>query len=397
MRGPGRFARGRQPARNDGAHVLFVVNEDWFFLSHRLPLALAAREAGMRVTVAAQDTGAREEIVAHGLEFVPLPESCPRAGLLPESRLFFTLVRLYLRLRPDLIHHVTIRPVIYGSLAARLLPSAAVVNAVSGLGYVFSDGGAGRARLRRIVEGLYRTALGRPRTVTIFQNPDDRDLFVGRGLVAADRTVIIRGSGVDCSEFPFTLEPGWEPLVMLPARMLEDKGIHDFVRAARILNDRGIRASWVLTGDPHEGNPTSIPLEQLHAWSAEGIVEWWGRMPNMAEVLAAASIVVLPSRREGLPKVLLEAAAVGRAMVATDVPGCREVVRPGHTGILVPPDDPDALADAVERLLSDTPMRRTFGSAARRMAETEFSVDIVVNETMELYEEILGGDTAGAL
>lgn len=372
-------------------HLLFVVNEDWFFLSHRLPLARAAREAGMRVTVAAADTGGSARIRNEGLGFVALPAARGRPGALAETRLLVTLAGLYRRLRPELIHHVTIRPVLYGSLAARMLPSARVVNAVSGLGYVFTEGPEARAGLRYLVEALYRTALRRPGTRTIFQNPDDREVFVSRGIVRWGETVLIRGSGVDPAEFAPAPEPPGVPVVMLPSRMLWDKGVADFVAAARLLRARGASARFVLAGEPYAGNPTSIAEEQLRAWDDEGVVEWWGHRPDMPRALAEAAVVVLPSKREGLPKVLLEAASVGRPMVAADVPGCREVVRPGHTGYLVPPESPEALADAVGRLLADPAERRALGARARAMVEAEFTVAVVAERTLALYRELLDG------
>jgi glycosyltransferase involved in cell wall biosynthesis len=374
-----------EPAGAATPHLLFVVNLDWFFLSHRLPLARAARDAGWRVTVAAADTGSAAAVVAEGLAFVALPAG---GGALGEARLLPFLARLYRRLRPDLIHHVTIRPVVFGTLAARAVPRAAVVNAVSGLGYVFT--GDGRSRLLRgTVETLYRAALRRPRTRTIFQNPDDRAVFTDRGLVRPDDTVLIRGSGVDCARFAVAPEPPGDPVVMLPARLLWDKGIAQFVEAARLLRARGVPVRMVLAGDRYEGNPTSIPQAQLDAWKDEGVVEPWGHREDMAAALAQASVVVLPSRREGLPKALLEAAAVGRPLIATDVPGCREVVLPGVNGMLVPLDDAGALADAVEALVRDPALRRTYGAAAREMAEREFAVEAVVAQTMEVYRSLL--------
>jgi glycosyltransferase involved in cell wall biosynthesis len=287
------------------------------------------------------------------------------------------------------VHQVTVKPVLYGSLAARAMGVPAVVNAISGLGYVFTGDERGRG-LRRVVHGVYAAALRNPRSRTIFQNPDDRRLFVSNRLVRGEQTVLIRGSGVDCSLFAPTPEPAGTPVVMLPARMLWDKGVGPFVEAARILRTRGARARFVLVGASDAGNPTAVPEAQLRAWAAEGVVEWWGPRDAMHHTLAEASIAVLPSRREGLPKVLLESAACARPMVATDVPGCREVVRPGENGLLVPVDDGPALAEAIGALLDSPELRARYGAAARAMAVAEFAEEVVVGRTMELYRELLG-------
>ena len=384
---------GGVPARPP--RVCFVVNVDWFFLSHRLPLARAARDAGAEVTLIAADTGCGDRIRSEGLAFVPLPISRRGLNVFSEAAAVLALVRHYRRLRPDLVHHVTIKPVLYGSLAARAVGVPAVVNAISGLGYVFTSDDRSRL-LRRVVNRVYRAALGNPRSRTILQNSDDLAMFVERGLLRRGQALVIRGSGVDCSAFRPVPEPPGEPVVMLPSRMLWDKGVGSFVEAARLLRGRGARARFVLVGASDDGNPTAVPHAQLEAWRDEGVVEWWGARDDMPAALAEAAVVVLPSRREGLPKVLLEAAACARPMVATDVPGCREVVRPGVNGLLVPPDDGPALADAVGRLLDAPAVRRDWGAAARDMAEREFAEEIVVARTMELYAALLGDLWPGA-
>lgn len=382
--GPGRAVRPEVDAQ---PHLLIVVNTDWFFLSHRLPIARAAREAGMRVGVVAPDTGRSDEIRSEGFEFHPLPLSRKGTSPLAEWGTIRFLVELYRSLRPDLVHHVTSKPVVYGSLAARLVPGLRVVNAVSGLGYVFiSD--RGRA-LRAAVRALYGIALKGRGSRTIFQNPDDRDLFLSLGLVRPRECVLIRGSGVDCAEFPYAAEPEGVPIVLLPARMLWDKGVGEFVSAARELKGRGVEARFVLAGREDDGNPAAVPADQLERWVAEGVVEWWGHRTDMPAVLAASSVVVLPSEREGLPKALLEAAATGRAIVTTDVPGCREVVEAEVNGLLVPPRDPVALASAIERLIRSPELRREYGLAGRRRAESEFAIEAVVAQTLRVYADLV--------
>lgn len=374
----------------DARLLLFVVNVDWFFLSHRLPIAVAARNAGLRVMVAAADTGRSSDIRAAGIDFVPLPFSRSGAGLLYELRSVALLYKLYKRLRPDLIHHVTIKPVIYGSIAARMLSSIPVVNAISGLGYVFSQREQAR-QLRHIALRLYRFALRHPHSKVIFQNPDDIQVFRRHRIVREDQIVLIRGSGVDCAVFQPAPKPDGEPIVVLASRMLWDKGVGEFVEAARMLRREGVKARFVLVGDSDEGNPTAVPRDQLQRWHNEGVVEWWGYRSDMNRVFSAAHIAVLPTfYPEGLPKVLLEAAASGLPMVATNIPGCREIVRHGINGILVEPKNTAQLAEAIKRLIFDKELREQYGRRAREIAVAEFSLDLVVRQHLDLYSELLG-------
>jgi glycosyltransferase involved in cell wall biosynthesis len=376
---------------SDGPRILMVVNRDSFFLSHRLPLARGARAAGMEVLVAAGDSGQGQAIADAGFEFVSLPVTRGALNPLSEARTFGFLLQLYRRLRPALVHHSTVQPVIYGSAAARLGDGAAVVNTISGLGYVFTSRHHTAQALRPLLRWLWRMALSHPRSRTIFQNPDDRDDFVRMGLVGERTTVLIRGSGVDCATFRWVPEPEGVPTVVLPARMLWDKGVREFVEAARTLRARGHVARFVLVGAPDDGNREAIAREQLEAWSREGVVEWWGQRSDMPAVLAGATVVALPSYGEGLPKVLVESAAAGRPVVAADVRGCREIVRPGINGLLVAARDTAALADAIERLLTSPSLRAELGQGGRRLAETEFAEPVVVEQTLVVYRKLLGG------
>ena len=375
---------------NKRVRVLIVVNQDWFFLSHRLPLARAIRSGGADVVIVAGDSGKAATIRAEGFEFIPMPIS--RRGLNPFrdlSTLGF-LRRTYRRLRPDLVYHVTIKPVLYGSIAARLVGGIAVVNAISGLGYAFTSRDARAKVLRPFLKAFYRLALSHPRSRTVFQNPDDLSDFVRMGLVGNGRAVLVRGSGVDCDAFHPTPEPTGRPVVLLASRMLWDKGVKEFVEAARILRSKDATPRFVLVGEPDLGNPGAIPVAQMEEWSREGTVEWWGQRQNMPAVLAEATIVVLPTAYgEGVPKILLEAAAAGRPIVATDVRGCREIVRHGRNGVLVPPGDSATLAEAIQSLLSSADLRATFAQAGRRIAETEFEESLIVNETLSVCGQLM--------
>jgi glycosyltransferase involved in cell wall biosynthesis len=367
--------------------ILIVVNVGWFFLSHQLPIALAAMVAGCDVHVACglDDPAEAAEIKRRGLVFHHL--DVRRAGRSPvgEVKLFGQLLRLYRQLAPDVIHHVTIKPVIYGSLAARLVTQGKVVNTISGLGYVFMASGVGAQLVRTIVRCAYRLALAGPRTTTIFQNLDDRAAFIDARMVAAQQAVLIQGSGVDLDAFRPTAEAAGPVTVVLPARMLRDKGVFEFLDAATLLRNRGVKARFLLAGGIDRANPAAITEAELKEAAECAGVKWLGYCTAMPELYAACHIVCLPSYREGLPKALLEATAAGRPIVTTDVPGCREAVIDGVTGVLVPPRDGRALAEALRRLIEDADLRARMGKAARKFCEAHFGTRTVVRETLTLY------------
>jgi glycosyltransferase involved in cell wall biosynthesis len=373
--------------------LLFVVNWDWFFLSHRLPIALAARARGYHVAVTAVDTGRSHAIRAAGIEFIPLNLDPHSTHPLAELRTVIDLARVYRRLRPDLVHHVTIKPVLYGSIVARGIAAIGVVNAISGLGQMFS-GSAPNGLIGALIRGMYRLALRHPRSLTIFQNPEDLAQFVEAGIIPLDHARLIRGSGVDLQRFHPSDEPAGDPLVVMPARLLWEKGVAEFVEAARSVRARCPAVRMAIVGTPDPGNPGSVSERMLADWRREGVVEIWGHRDDMPAVMAGAHIVALPTHyKEGVPKALLEAASAGRAIVTTDVPGCREVVQHEVTGLLIPPKDSAALATAIVRLVENPRLRAQLGRAGRGLAEREFGVELVVNQTLALYTELrpLGG------
>jgi len=364
--------------------LLFVVNVDWFFLSHRLPIALAARDAGYEVHVATSLTRTVTELQAHGFTVHALEIDRRSAGPLQALRLTAHLYRLMRSLTPDVVHLVTIKPVLLGGLAARAAQVPRVIAAISGLGFVFTAQGA-RALLRRsIVSALYRLALSGSGVRVIFQNGDDQAMLQRHAGIRDDQVVRIRGSGVDLGAWRARPLPDGPPVVLMAARLLVDKGVCEFAEAARRLQGHG-GARFVLVGDLDPGNPTSLSREQVQAWVDEGILAWWGPRSDMADVLAMAHIVVLPSYREGLPKGLIEAAACARAVVTTDVPGCRDAIEPGQTGVLVPARDAVALGDGIRALLDDPSRMRAMGEAGRRWAERVFDVREVVARHLALY------------
>ncbi|MCU0624971.1 MAG: glycosyltransferase family 4 protein [Gemmatimonadaceae bacterium] len=374
--------------------LLLVVNHAAFLVSHRLPLLLRAREAGYDVEAAAADDAVSRDATAvavlrdHGIVYHRLPLS--RAGRDPraEWRAYRALRTLYATRRPALAHHVTIKPVIYGTTAARRGRVPAVVNAVAGLGAVFLDQSAAGRLQRRLVLAAYRRSVRHPRLAMLFQNDADASAFRALRLGAAAEHAIIRGSGVDLAAFAPSPEPTGTPLVVLPARLLRDKGVTEFVGAAAILRARGVAARFALVGEP-DANPSAIPRELLAQWVQAGTVEHWGHRDDMPAVLAASSIVCLPSYREGLPKALLEAAASARAVVTTDVPGCRDAVS-GESALLVPPRAIEPLVDALAMLLASPARRASMGEAGRALAEARFGVEAIASQTLALYERLLG-------
>lgn len=379
--------------RKKPAKLLYVVNIPRFFVSHRLPLALAALADGFDVQVAASasDPESAERIAAAGLPFHPLPLSQHGLNPLGELRTIIALQRLYTRLEPDLLHHISIKPVIYGGIAAKLSRRRAVIQAMSGLGYLHVS----EERRDRLLEALsrpaFRLALSGAGTRMIFQNPDDRLVFVNRGLIPENRTTVIRGSGVDEREFaPRPEDTARLPVVLFAGRLLWEKGVGEFVEVARRLMGR---ARFRVVGYEERTSPSNVPAARLQSWHDAGIIEWRGQRDDMAQVFGDCNIVCLPSTYgEGVPKVLIEAAACGRACVTTDTPGCREIVRHGVNGLLVPPKDIDALGDAVRQLIDDPELRQSYGLRGREIALQEFTLRQVVEETIALYRSLLGGD-----
>jgi len=374
---------------NNRPRLLFLITEDWYFWSHRLDLARAAAQAGFDVSIATRVTNHGERVQREGFRLFPISLFRRSRNPVVELAAILELVRLYRRERPTIVHHVAMKPILYGSLAAWVLGVPVVVNAFAGLGYAFTNetrrGSLAHTYLRRWLKILMRLS----KSVVIFQNKDDRDLFFEEGVIATQETRIIPGSGVDTKHFDVRLSAEACPIVMLASRMLWDKGIGEFVEASRHLKQQGVSARYVLVGRCDEHNPAAIEPAQIRRWVQEGVVEWWEHREEMSATLASATMVVLPSYREGLPKILLEAAACGKPLIATDVPGCREIVTHGVTGLLVPARNPVALAAAIESLLRDSLLRAAMGVAAREVVLRAFSVEKVVGQVVDLYRELL--------
>jgi glycosyltransferase involved in cell wall biosynthesis len=369
--------------------LMFIVNVDWFFISHRLPIALEAMSRGYVVHIATGITDRREELERHGLIVHPLALERGGLGVCNAWCATVELFRLFRAVRPNLVHLVTIKPVLLGGVISRLAGVPAVVAAISGLGYVFTARGFFAPLRRGLVEVFYRVALGHSNIRLIFQNKEDlRGLRSAVG-VQDSKVSIIRGSGVDLSKYAPIPAPLGRPIVMMAARLIADKGVREFVNAASLLKAAGCTARFVLVGTVDLANPTSFTQTEVDEWETLGTVECWGHRVDMHAVLSQARIVVLPSYREGLPKVLIEAAACARAVVTTDVPGCRDAIESGVTGLLVKARDASSLASAIQALLNDSSRCEAMGRAGRLLAEREFDVRSVVQTHLLIYRELL--------
>lgn len=365
--------------------LLIIVNVDWFFLSHRLVIAQAALRAGYDVHVACGLTGSGGEIEKHGLILHELPLRRGGTAPLAELATFRAIISVLRTVRPDIVHLVSIKPVLFGGLASRFVGPSRVVAAISGMGFVFTARGA-FARLRKmLISILYRAALGASKTVVIVQNPDDAALVRRMADVPPEQLVFIRGSGVDLTAYVPSQPPTGETVLVFAARLLVDKGIREFIAAAELLKKRGVAARFVVAGNRDAENPGTIGADELERWRREGVVEFLGHHPDIPALFAQAHVIVLPSYREGLPKVLLEAGACARAVITTDVPGCRDAVEPGRSALLVPPMSVAALADAMGKLIEDRDRCIEMGWAGRALAEREFGLEKVIAAHLDIY------------
>jgi glycosyltransferase involved in cell wall biosynthesis len=364
--------------------IILFANTSWYLYNFRLALARALRERGDEVILLSPEDAYASRIKQEGFRWVSFPVNRRGVNPLAEVSTIIRLLRLYRREKPDLVHHFTVKCVLYGSLVSHLAGVKRIVNSLTGLGYVFIEGEGSRSGLRRIVKVLYRLLLRK--TWVIFQNSADEELFLKNRLVDENRKVLIKGSGVDIAQFSPFPEAGTTPLVILPARLLWDKGVGEFVEAVRKIKAEGINARFALVGDCDPDNPAGVPVTQIKQWEKEDDIEWWGWRDDMADVYRQAHIVCLPSYREGISKTLIEAAACGRPIITCDVPGCRDVVQNGLSGLLVPPRDIPALAGALKHLIQHPDERKSMGTLGRRIAEAEFSQEMILSQTISFYK-----------
>jgi len=366
--------------------ILYLVSEDQSFCTHRLDLAKAAKKSGYEVVVVTKVTQYEDEIISNGFKLINLNLSRSASRPLRDFFTLLKLIQIYKKEKPDIVHHVTLKVVLLGTIATLFSGKIVSINASTGLGFVFSSSQIKAKIIRLLIRPVLKALLRRKNAWMIFQNPDDLELFNNLGLIEPDRSVIIRGSGVDINEFEQTPDVNNIPVIMLASRMLWDKGVGEFVNAAKRAHEENLKAKFIIVGDIDKDNPMSISVSTLKKWTDEGYITWDGHSNNMSEKLSSASVVCLPSYREGLPKVLLEGAAIGRPLIATDVPGCREIIINNVNGILVKLKDVDSLYNAIKVLVSNSEMRFRMGQESRALIETKLSANIINTQTLDLYK-----------
>ena len=366
--------------------LFIIVSEDSSFISHRLSLALAAIDAGFNVTVVTRLSKFEKSIKERGINVINV--NFRRSSKTPLIDLYnlIKLTHIFKKEKPDIIHNVALKTILLGSIAGLFSKNSIIINAFTGLGYVFSSNQLHAKTIRFFIKPALKLFFKGSNYWTIFQNPDDMDLFKQLEIINSNRSILIRGSGVDTEKFVQSDDVNTIPVVMLASRMLWDKGVGEFAEVAKRAYKNNIKAKFILVGDVDHDNPMSIPNSTINKWVNECHIEWKGHCENMPEILSLASIICLPSYREGLPKILLEAAAIGRPLIATDAPGCREIVRNGENGILVKLKDVDSLYGAVKMLVSNQQMRQSMGKRSREIVESELSADIINKQTLQLYK-----------
>ncbi|HEX9448466.1 MAG TPA: glycosyltransferase family 4 protein [Dongiaceae bacterium] len=371
--------------------MILFANTDWYLWNFRRELIEEIRRHNWEVVLVSPPGTYGQEFLTRGIRWIALDMQRNSANPLRELKAIISLWAIYRREQPDLVHHFTLKSVIHGSLAARLAGVNVRVNAIAGLGYIFSSQSYKARLLRPIISFLLKAALSGSYSRVIFQNPDDLQVFTDAKLLDASRLKLIRGSGVDTSRFiPAPRDVHARCQILMATRLLWSKGIEDYVAAARALVPTGLSVDFLVAGTPDPGSPDSVPEETIEAWRAEGNVKFLGHVKDMDRLLSTVDVVVLPSRyAEGVPRILLEAAAASAALITTNRPGCREIVVDDVTGILVPPGDTSALISALKCLIVDPERRARLGLAARRKAQAEFEECRVIQATIDVYEEAI--------
>lgn len=378
------------PATRKGK-ILFLITEDWFFCLHRLPLARMLRDQGWEIMVATREVAHGDSIRQEGFTLLPINwvrhSLNPLRGLMEISKILL----IYRQQQPDLIHHIAIKPCIYGGIASLFHKKTPIINNLAGLGVAFTRSGLTARVLRKGLGLAFKYLFNRTESQTIVENPDDQTVLIHQAGVCADTITLTQGVGVDITHFTPTPEPTGIPVITLASRMIKPKGVEDLIAAARILKHRKIEVHIDLLGLPDPDNPASIAEHDLKQWQAEGLIRWLGHQTHMAKIWQQSNIAILPSYyREGVPRSLLEAAACGRAIITTDIPGCRELVSCGNNGLLVPPHNPVAIADAIETLISDPATRKKMGENGRHTVEHFFSEQQVLTQMQTVYAQLLG-------
>ena len=371
---------------------LMILNELAWFWSHRLPLAKAIQEKGWALSVAAHEANQEEWFKKENIIGYDLPRFGHSLNILSQLKFMFGAYKTIKTEQPDIIHVITIRYAFFIGLVIRLMGYKPVTFTVAGLGSLYTAPGLKMKILRSIVLPLMRFAFGGTGKRVIFQNPDDQKKMVDTNIVKLENTALIRGSGVDLQEFPFVpyAETQEDPIILFTSRLVKEKGILDFIEAARLLKSKGVKARFVVAGNIYSNNPRSLTKSEIKTPHDAGIIEWLGQVDDMNAMLISSMIAVLPSYYgEGVPKVLLEAAAVGRPIITCDAPGCREAVEHEVNGLLVPPQSVADLAQAIENLMNNPEKRQQYGAAGRQRVEEDFNTTHVVKQTMAVYDELL--------
>jgi glycosyltransferase involved in cell wall biosynthesis len=367
----------------------FVVNEDWGFISHFLERAVASQSTGYSVEISAHC--GEKKTMLEGAGFTLYPHNISRSGTNPliEIQNLFKMVNVFRKSQPDIIHLIALKPIVVGAIAARIYGKAQVVCAPIGMGYLFSSNDRKARFLQPVIRFMLRRILSLRNTQVIIENDEDCESLISGKFVKKSNIQVIKGAGVDLESYPALPENFDTQVVTMFARVLRDKGVLDFVAAADIVKEQFPNSVFQLVGDCDPGNPTSFSEKQVRAWEDNGSVKWLGYRTDVPELLSKSNIVCLPSYREGLPKTLIEACAAQRAIVATDVIGCREVVSHESNGLLVPVRNPQKLAEAVARLLKDNELRALLAINGRFRAEKEFASSIVIEQTLAVYARVL--------
>lgn len=379
-------------SNNERRTLLYFVNVDWFFISHRLPIALKALQQGFHVVIACHFTTHREQLESMGFETYEIPFSRSGVGLLSEMKTLLKVRQVISLTRPNIIHSITIKPVIYSGLMRKtLFRKSAMVSAISGLGYVFTSPTLHARLIKLTVSLLYKISLSGKRKIVIFQNTSDENILSNIVGLTRDDKVLIKGSGADLNVYNYKPEmDDCSVKVSMACRLLKDKGVYEYIEAAKLVKEKFPGVDFLLIGTPDIENPNSVMLHEIEKWANDGIVKYLGHRTDIAEIFSQSNIVCLPSfYGEGVPKVLIEAAACGRAIVTTNNPGCKDAIIHGQTGLCVPIKDSQALAGAIISLIEQPELRRKMGIAARDFAEQEFDVNSVVDKHMSIYNRLI--------
>jgi glycosyltransferase involved in cell wall biosynthesis len=377
---------------NKPVKFLMILNDIAWFWSHRLPLSDDILKKGWKLYLATNSAESDPKLTKMGVKGCALPKAGRGSDIIGQVGLMWGIYKTIKNIQPTIIHAITIRYAFYTGLVTRLIGYSPVTFTVAGLGSLYTAPGLKAKLARFIAVPLLKFSFGGKGKLIIFQNPDDQKTMIDTGIVDVDRTVVIRGSGVNLKEFPYTpyIKTSEPPIILFTSRLLREKGITDFIEAAKILKDKGIKARFLVAGNVYPDNARSLTKEEMQSYHDQGVIEWLGQCDDMPDLLTRSMMVVLPSYYgEGVPKVLLETAAIGRPIISCDAPGCREAVEHQVNGELVLPKCPQELAEAIEKLIKDPTLCHAYGVAGRKRVEEDFHVDAVNEQTINVYKRLL--------